>query len=316
MRRRRWRFAIGYYWPAVSNIQIQTQHRSAPFIFLSKVVFTHDHSAGFSTTSRKNSGVGIPAYAAGPKHEIRHIPNRCTDPRIDIDRLSDRVDQMVTRVSCRRPEGPDNRPRHKAGGLLMGRARHAGRGLCPRFKSRLSLSVPLKRMRHPVTTTFSAVTCFAPVRSLRISMLAEWTGQPFAGSEYVIRSAAPLETAECGQLSYMDNPKYLTALGATKAGVCVVSPRFRSSVPDTTISIVTPEPYRVYAQALEWLYPAAMFPRSTMGTIGVSERAIVHPSSVSISPYLSAERVEPIEPLQWSVSYQRVSGSVGNPLGR
>lgn len=131
-----------------------------------------------------------------------------------------------------------------------------------------------------MTATFSAATRFAPVRSLRISMLAEWAGQPFSGPEYVIRSAAPLETAECDHLSYMDNPKYLAALGATKAGVCVVSPRFRSSVPDRTIPIVTTEPYRVYARALEWLYPAAMIPRSTMGTIGVSERAIVHPSAV------------------------------------
>lgn len=116
-----------------------------------------------------------------------------------------------------------------------------------------------------------------------MSMLAQLAGQPFSGPEHMIRSAAPLETAECDQLSYMDSPKYLAALRGTKAGACLVSPRFRSSVPDTTIPIVTPEPHRVYAKALQWLYPAAMCPRSTMGTTGVSQLAIVHPSAV-ISP--------------------------------
>ena len=123
-------------------------------------------------------------------------------------------------------------------------------------------------------------TSFAPIRNLMISKLAEWTAQPYSGPEYLIRSAAPLEAAACFQLSYMDNPKYLSALRATKAGVCLVSPRFCTSVPDKTIAIVTPEPYRVFARALEWLYPAAMSPRSTMGFVGVSERAVVHASAV------------------------------------
>lgn len=134
-----------------------------------------------------------------------------------------------------------------------------------------------------MTAMFPSANRFGPARSLSVSMLAEWAGQPFAGPEYAILSVAPLDTAACDQLSYMDNPKYLSALRATKAGTCVVSPRFRASVPDTTVSIVTPDPYRVYARALEWLYPAAISPRSTMGATGVSERAIVHHTAI-VSP--------------------------------
>lgn len=134
-----------------------------------------------------------------------------------------------------------------------------------------------------MNVTFSSANRFGPARNLSIRMLAEWAGQSFTGPEYIIKSAAPLETAECDQLSYMDNPRYLAALRATKAGACVISPRFHSSVPDTAIAIVTPEPYRVYARALEWLYPAASYPRSTMGTAGVSQLVVVHPTAV-VSP--------------------------------
>jgi UDP-3-O-[3-hydroxymyristoyl] glucosamine N-acyltransferase len=131
-----------------------------------------------------------------------------------------------------------------------------------------------------VTAKLPSPTHFVPVRSLTIGRLAELAGQQFAGPEHVIRSAAPLETAGYDQLSYMDNPKFLRALRTTKAGACLVSSRFQSSVPETTISIVTPEPYRVYARALEWLYPGAMCPRSTIGTTGISELAVIHPSAV------------------------------------
>lgn len=134
-----------------------------------------------------------------------------------------------------------------------------------------------------MNVTFSSADSFGPARNLSIRMLAEWAGQPFAGPEYIIKSAAPLETAEGDQLSYMDSLKYLAALRATKAGACVVSPRFRSLVPDTTIAIVTTEPYRLFARALEWFFPNAISPRSPMGATGVSPLAVIHPTAV-ISP--------------------------------
>jgi UDP-3-O-[3-hydroxymyristoyl] glucosamine N-acyltransferase len=132
----------------------------------------------------------------------------------------------------------------------------------------------------PMNATHACSPQFVPARELSLQTLAGLAGQTYAGSDFRVRSVAPLETAEGDQLSYMDSPKYLDALRATKAGVCLVSPRFRSSVPRTTIPVVTPEPYRVYAQALAWLYPAAMSPRSTMSSAGVSPLAFVHPTAI------------------------------------
>jgi UDP-3-O-[3-hydroxymyristoyl] glucosamine N-acyltransferase len=120
---------------------------------------------------------------------------------------------------------------------------------------------------------------FAPVRKLSVRALAELAGQTYSGSDFPIRSAAPLDSAESDQLTYMDNPKYLAALCTTRAGVCLVSPQFQSSVPAATIPLVTPEPYVVYARALAWLYPNAMSPSSTVGTASVSPLAAVHPTA-------------------------------------
>ena len=120
---------------------------------------------------------------------------------------------------------------------------------------------------------------FAPVRKLSLQTLAELAGQTYSGFDFPIRSAAPLDTAESDQLSYMDNPKYLAALRATRAGVCLVPPRFQSSVPNATIPLVTSEPYLVYARALAWLYPTAMSPSSTIDAASVSPLAAVHPTA-------------------------------------
>jgi UDP-3-O-[3-hydroxymyristoyl] glucosamine N-acyltransferase len=130
-----------------------------------------------------------------------------------------------------------------------------------------------------MNVTHARSTQFAPVRELSMQMLADLAGQAYTGPELTVRSVAPLETAEGDQLSYMDSTRYLGALRATKAGVCLVSPRFQSSVPRTTIPVVTAQPYRAYARALEWLYPDAVSPRSTMNSAGVSPLAIIHPTA-------------------------------------
>lgn len=124
---------------------------------------------------------------------------------------------------------------------------------------------------------------FAPVRKLFVRALAELAGLDYSGSDCAIRSAASLETAESDQLTYIDNPKYLAALRTTRAGVCLVSPRFRSFVPDATIPLVTPDAYLVYARALAWLYPQTMFPGSVVDCDGVSPLAAVH-ATAKIDP--------------------------------
>ncbi|MFT0891419.1 UDP-3-O-(3-hydroxymyristoyl)glucosamine N-acyltransferase [Pseudochelatococcus sp. G4_1912] len=102
-------------------------------------------------------------------------------------------------------------------------------------------------------------------------------------------SVATLESAGPGDLAYMDNPRYSEALAVTKAGACLVSPRFAAKVSEGTIALVTAQPYRVFAQILSRLYPTAMRPQPLFSASGVSPGAVVHPdarleSGVAVDP--------------------------------
>jgi UDP-3-O-[3-hydroxymyristoyl] glucosamine N-acyltransferase len=96
-----------------------------------------------------------------------------------------------------------------------------------------------------------------------------------------IAGVAALEMAGPDHLAYMDNAKYTEALAATKAGLCLVSPRFAPRVPPATVALVTPAPYHVFARVLALLFPQALRPGSVFGSQGgVAPGAFVHASAV------------------------------------
>ena len=77
----------------------------------------------------------------------------------------------------------------------------------------------------------------------------------------------------------MDNPKYVDALAATRAGVCLVAKRFAGRAPAGTVVLATARPYEAFAEALARLYPAALRPGSLFGAAGLSPGALVHPAA-------------------------------------
>src|SRR5262245_9566979 len=78
----------------------------------------------------------------------------------------------------------------------------------------------------------------------------------------VIRGASPIEDAGPSDIAYMDNPRYVEALVATRAGACLVGRRFAPRVPSQTVALVTPDPYRAFARVLGQMFPAAIRPGS------------------------------------------------------
>lgn len=95
-----------------------------------------------------------------------------------------------------------------------------------------------------------------------------------------ILGAAALEAAGPSDVAYMDNPKYTDALAATKAGLCLVSPRFAARVPEGTVALVTPAPYHSFARILAKLFPDALKPGSVFAAQGVAPGAFVHATAV------------------------------------
>ena len=81
----------------------------------------------------------------------------------------------------------------------------------------------------------------------------------FAGDRK-FSDVAPLETAGVGDISFLDNTKYLPAFETSKAGACFVRSKFVSRAPENMLLLISEEPYYAYALAARKFYPQENFP--------------------------------------------------------
>ena len=101
---------------------------------------------------------------------------------------------------------------------------------------------------------------------MRLGELAQRLGATLEGNpEVEISSAAGLEDAGSGQLTFVANPRYVPLARTTEASAVLVEPGFEAI---TTATLRIANPYLAFARALELLYPA---PRYAPG---------VHPTAV------------------------------------
>ena len=123
---------------------------------------------------------------------------------------------------------------------------------------------------------------FPPSSAPSLAEVASWCGATLAASAdpgRVIRDVAALDQAGPGDLTFLDNPRYLDALKRTRAAAALVAPRYASAAPPGCAALVAPEPYRAMALVMTKLYPSAARPGSVFGETGVSPTARVHPSA-------------------------------------
>lgn len=92
-----------------------------------------------------------------------------------------------------------------------------------------------------------------------VARLAEIAGAELSGDsdpELLVADVAPLDQAGAGEVSFLDNRKYVAAFEASNAAACVVSPEFQERAPDGMALILTDQPYRGYARIAHAFYPA------------------------------------------------------------
>lgn len=119
---------------------------------------------------------------------------------------------------------------------------------------------------------------FFRISPRKLQELAEHTGAAIEQApdmDVVIAAASPLEDAETGSLSFIDNPRYTKYLPDTKAAAVFCTPRLKDKVPSSAAALVHDEPYKAYAAALALLYPTAGRPQPVTGIFGISEKAVV-----------------------------------------
>jgi UDP-3-O-[3-hydroxymyristoyl] glucosamine N-acyltransferase len=91
-----------------------------------------------------------------------------------------------------------------------------------------------------------------------------------------IRDVKPLDSAGAGDISFLDNPKYLPLFSQTSAAACLVAPKFAGRAPAATAALVTAEPYRGFAKVLAMFYPDALRPKAARES---GEAGRIHPTA-------------------------------------
>jgi UDP-3-O-[3-hydroxymyristoyl] glucosamine N-acyltransferase len=98
-------------------------------------------------------------------------------------------------------------------------------------------------------------------------------------ADHRIRGLASLDEAGPMHLAFFDNLKYADQLASTKAGACLVSPRFEAEVPAHVAVLRAAQPFRAFVQlAREW-HADALRPQSWFANDGIAPSAIIDPTA-------------------------------------
>ncbi len=114
---------------------------------------------------------------------------------------------------------------------------------------------------------------------MRVSEIASLVGAKLVRGDpdAVIVGAAPLELAGEGEISFLDNPKYVKHLTSTRATACFCQGRYVDRVPPDVAVLETPEPYRAHSAYLAKAYPSALRPQGFFGPSEIT--GSVHPEA-------------------------------------
>jgi UDP-3-O-[3-hydroxymyristoyl] glucosamine N-acyltransferase len=112
---------------------------------------------------------------------------------------------------------------------------------------------------------------------MKLSLLAERLGATLHGDQDLeITSAAGLEDAGPGQLTFVANPKYVPLARPTRAAAVLVDPAFET-ISAATLRIANP--YLAFARALELLYTPSAYPPGIHPTAVISPSAQIGPDA-------------------------------------
>ncbi len=129
-------------------------------------------------------------------------------------------------------------------------------------------------MAQPIFFTKPPATALAEIATLAKALLVD----PVRGG-HVITGLASLDEAGPMHLAFFDNLKYADQLRATRAGACLVSPRFEAEVPAHVAVLRVAQPFRAFVRiAREW-HGDTLRPQSWVGNDGIAPSAIIDPTA-------------------------------------
>lgn len=90
---------------------------------------------------------------------------------------------------------------------------------------------------------------------------------------------APLDQAGPGDLSFLDNPRYVEAFRLTQASIVICGAAHVADAPAGAAVVVARQPYRAMALVMQALFPDAFRLKGPYGDAGISPAATVHPTA-------------------------------------
>lgn len=104
---------------------------------------------------------------------------------------------------------------------------------------------------------------------------AKMTGENAGRGDLLLRDVAPLNRADGHEITFLDNSKYVDAFKASKAGACFVHPKHIKYAPESTILLVTNEPYNCFALVAQKFYPSVRFSGKVSPSAHIDSSAVI-----------------------------------------
>ncbi|WP_316862635.1 UDP-3-O-(3-hydroxymyristoyl)glucosamine N-acyltransferase [uncultured Cohaesibacter sp.] len=124
---------------------------------------------------------------------------------------------------------------------------------------------------------------FKKVDALSLAQIVEIIGANLpdgADGSLMIETVAPIDNAHEGQITFLDNPKYVPLLEQTKASAVICAKRYLERVPEGVVALEVKNPYQAFSDASSAFYPTAKVPMAYFETgAGISQAAHVHPAA-------------------------------------
>lgn len=100
-------------------------------------------------------------------------------------------------------------------------------------------------------------------------------------SNLLVHDVRPLKSAGHGDITFLDNRKYLGQLATTSAGACILRKADVDRAPAHTAVLATPSPYSAFARALALFYPDAMLSKAAYVPAGGNSRLVAKSAQIA-----------------------------------
>lgn len=119
---------------------------------------------------------------------------------------------------------------------------------------------------------------FSRAGPFSLARIAEIAGAELQGPvdpDTRIEDVAPLDSAGPGEISFIDNRKYVSQFTQSKATACLMHPDLAEKAPEGMARLVTPAPYKAYALTAQAFYPDAQCDAYTADNASIDETATI-----------------------------------------